>query len=268
MTALPTSAVVDLLADWNFAPEAWSLGEGEVHVWRIWLSSHLPRLDRLRPLLSADEHRQAERFYFQRDQQRFIVGRGLLRTILGQYLNVPPAELAFAYGPQGKPELGSAECVGIPRRNSGEFRADAGTQLRFNVSHSHDLALVAVASGREIGVDVERVRPGPARERIAERYFSARETTLLRSLPADQQDQAFFRCWTRKEAYLKGRGAGLSIPLDSFEVSLLPGEAATLWSADDEAMRWTLRGLEPAPHYLAALAVERDDWHLECGTWA
>jgi len=143
--------------------------------------------------------------------------------------------------------------------------------LRFNLSHSHGLALVAVTRGREIGVDIEWVRPGMSDERIAERFFSTGEVRALRKLPERLQDEAFFNCWTRKEAYIKAKGEGLSMPLSDFEVSLRPEESAALLSTKrdpQEASRWLICELFPAPGFVAALVVETGDWKLRCLQWS
>jgi 4'-phosphopantetheinyl transferase len=205
--------------------------------------------------LDSAELRRAKRYRFERDRRRFIAARGLLREVLSRYVGVEPGQLCFCYGPQGKPQL-------VEERG-----ADA---LRFNVSHAHELALLAVTRGREIGVDLEYVRPDLADIGIVERFFSPRETAALRLLPAAEQSEAFFNCWTRKEAYVKARGGGLSVPLDQFDVSLGPDEpAALLRTRGDaqEASRWSLRRLEPGPGYVGALAVEGHGWSLNCWQW-
>ena len=181
----------------------------------------------------ADERARADRFYFARDREHFIVARGVLREILGCYLKRVPKSLCFCYGSHGKPAL------------AGEFDGEA---IRFNVSHSHGVALYAISRGRAVGIDLERIRFDLPVAEIAERFFSKREDAMLRSLPTDVQHQAFFRCWTRKEAYIKARGEGLSLPLDQFDVSLAPGEpAAVLGTQRDpsEASRWSSSGPFP-----------------------
>jgi 4'-phosphopantetheinyl transferase len=205
--------------------------------------------------LAADEQARAERFYFERDREHFIVARGVLRAILAGYLNRVPECLSFCYSSHGKPAL------------AGESDEDA---IRFSVSHSHGVALYAVTRGREVGIDLEHIRSDLAVAEIAERFFSRREVEMLRTLPTEDQRQAFFRCWTRKEAYIKARGEGLSLPLDQFDVSLAPGEpAAVLGTQRDpsEASRWSLQELTPGPGYVAALAVEGHGWRLACWQW-
>ena len=241
---------------WDPAPKQFALESSDVHVWLASLDRAAPVVQALLKTLAPDEQSRANRFYFQVDRDHFIVARGILRAILGRYLETEPDRVGFNYTSYGKPELNK------------EFdRHD----LRFNVSHSHGLALFAVTRNREIGVDLEEIRPGIAGEKIAERFFSPEEVSVLRALPKDLQDEAFFNCWTRKEAYIKAKGEGLSMPLDTFNVSLVPGESAELFStkADpQEASRWRLRELFPAPGFAAAIAVEGKDWQLKCWNWS
>ena len=198
---------------------------------------------------------RAGRFVFERDRRHFAVTRGVLRAVLGRYLRVAPSAIDFVYNSHGKPALrdGSADC-----------------DLRFNVSHSAELALIAVTHGRAVGVDVEWVQEKFAIEEVAASFFSPAEVAALRALPAARRCTGFFNCWTRKEAYVKARGRGLSLPLHSFNVSLAPGEpAAILATADDsaESLRWSLREITPGPGYVAALAVKGHDWRMRCWRW-
>lgn len=230
------------------------LGSNEVQVWRASLHLGASRLDALLATLTADERARAARFHFPKDRDHFIAGRGLLRAILARHLDTDPATLCFRYGRRGKPALA------IP--------SDMGA-LRFNLAHSYGLALYAVTRAREVGVDLERMQPR-LEEGIAERFFSPREVAALRALPGDRQREAFFACWTRKEAYLKAKGDGLALGLDQFDVSLAPGEPAALLRTEgdpQEASRWSIRELDPAPGYAAALAVEGRNWHLTCWQW-
>lgn len=227
-------------------PSEWALPGGEVHVWRAALDPPAGLVRRLAQTLSADESERAGRFHFERDRRRFIVGRGVLRALLGRYLGLEPPQLRFGYGPQGKPHLADAlETVD----------ADA---LRFNLAHSHELALYAFTRGREIGVDLEHIRALPDAGQIAARFFSAGENAAWLALPESQRLEAFFNCWTRKEAYLKAGGDGLARPLDQFEVSLAPGEAVALrvQGQVEETARWRLQAIDAADGYIAALAVE------------
>jgi 4'-phosphopantetheinyl transferase len=229
-----------LMSDaWTDAPPSFSLRNRDVHLWRAWLDGNGYDLARVAAVLNEDEQRRAGRFRFDRDRRRFIFRRAFLRTILGCYLGVDPARLRFRDTTYGKPEL-----VG---------RGD----LRFNASSSQDLAVYAIARGRAVGIDVERVAAAPWSLALAERFFSPGEVRALRSLDRSLQATAFFRCWTRKEALLKAAGVGLSLALDSFEVSLRPEDPAALLAARPGGLakgRWSLAEIVPAPGYVGALA--------------
>ena len=209
-------------------------------MWRISLEQHGDILDRFRATLEADELERADRFYFEKHRRHFVVGRGFLREVIACYLQAKPEALRFVYGAYGKPAL-------------------AGEQsLHFNMSHSHEVALLAVARNAELGVDVERVRVDFASEDIARRFFSRVEVDTFNALANEEQVAAFFRCWTRKEAYIKAIGKGLSQPLDAFDVTLAPGEAAALLRAEeDDVSRWVLSDIDVGAGYAGALAVER-----------
>lgn len=218
--------------------EADDLGRDAVHVWQAALDGRRPAAVRLGAWLSADERARADAFRSADDQRRFIVGRGTLRAILGHYLSLPPEAVRFAYGPQGKPRLA---------------HASAQAALRFNVSHAHELVLVAVACAREVGVDVEYLRPIPEADRIAERMFSPEERETLRRLPASERLPAFFTTWTLKEAYLKALGDGL------LSNRAHPSRLVGWWSC----------AFSPRPGYQAALAAEgqKGQWWLGTWTW-
>ena len=215
---------------------AFVLAEDAVHVWRLSLAS-CP--DGARELLSADERERADRFHFARDRDRFVAARAGLRRVLAGYAGGAPGELAFGYASHGKPYL-----VG------------PGAALAFNLSHAHEVALVAVTRGREVGVDVEHVRADVELERLARTTFSPAEQRALLALPPEERALAFFRGWTRKESYIKARGEGLSMPLDRFSVSLDAGPDVGFEPDDpDERARWTIRALAIDAGYVAALTV-------------
>ena len=198
---------------------------------------------RLLESLSQEERTRANGFSLPHLKERYIAGRGMVRGIVARYLGCPPAEIEFAYTAYGKPFL----------------RDETKHGLRFNLSHSENQALLAVTRGRAIGVDIEQIRPDFATDEIAKRFFSEREWQALRALPTVERTAAFFRCWTRKEAFIKAIGEGLSFPLDAFAVSLAPGEPAVLrWLRDqpDAVQRWSFRDITALPGFLAALAVE------------
>jgi 4'-phosphopantetheinyl transferase len=209
------------------------LNRGEVHLWVVRLEASEENFARALALLAADEIARAERFRFERHRRAYVIGRAALRALLSGYLGLDPAAIAFTYGPQGKPAL-----------------ADAACSVRFNASNSGQLAAFAFTEACEIGVDVEQHRPLHDLEAIAQRFFSPDETAELLALPASDRDSAFFNCWTRKEAYIKAMGGGLSIPLDSFRVTLRPGDAAGMVSIEgsaEAAWAWTVHAFDPGP---------------------
>jgi 4'-phosphopantetheinyl transferase len=224
---------------WNEPPLSPSLETGTVDVWRIALDQQDDRLEHFRRILEPPELERAGRFHFDRHRRSFIVARGFLRSVVARYLKTEPETLKFEYGVYGKPAL--------PTEHA----------LRFNLSHSNQVALVAVTLDAEIGVDVEYIRSDFASEDIARRFFSRAEVEAFNALPQEQRLEAFFRCWTRKEAYIKAIGKGLSQALDAFDVTLAPGAPALLRADEDDASRWLLRDIEVGEGYAGALAVER-----------
>jgi 4'-phosphopantetheinyl transferase len=229
---------------WDTPPETLLLSVGEAHVWRLNLNLQHKLLLDLERTLSEDEIQRADRFYFRQDRERFVASHGWLREILGRYLHVEPQQLQFCNNSHGKPSLD-----GISAKH----------RLCFNLSHSHQIGLLALCLDRDIGVDIEHIRPERDAVQIAQRFFSTYEVTTLLAVPDDLQEEAFFNCWTRKEAYIKARGEGLAMPLDRFSVTLLPGETALLLHTlpdPEEASRWSLFHIDPEPGYVGALAVE------------
>ncbi len=241
---------------WSEPPANLRLPTGEVHVWRSRLDQSAPVVEALWETLSGEERERAGRFHFPGGRENYIVGRGILRNILGRYLDVEPALLAFTYSSHGKPFLA---------------HTSDDPPLRFNLAHSGRLAVYAMVLDRDVGIDIEKHRPDFAGQRIAERFFSPREAYTLRTLPKDQREQGFLNCWTRKEAYIKARGEGLSFPLDAFDVSLKPGEPAELLATQGdagEAARWSMFALETEPAYASALAVRGKGYDLRQFLWA
>jgi 4'-phosphopantetheinyl transferase len=231
---------------WLPPPADLALSTGELHIWRAPLDVAEDFVKGLAAHLSADEIARADKFVFARDRQHSIVARGILRMLLGRYLGKPSAGIVLGKGPHDKPYL----------------RAETGEPpLQFNLSHSHGLALYVFALRQEVGIDLERLRPDFAGTEVAERFFSAREQEELRALPPELRTEGFFLCWTRKEAYLKARGDGLRIPLESFDVTLTPHLPAELRSTD--SARWTLRSFTPAPDYVAAVVAEGSKWSTQ-----
>ncbi|MBV8200609.1 MAG: 4'-phosphopantetheinyl transferase superfamily protein [Acidobacteria bacterium] len=238
----------DDAAETAFEPRAaagLALPSGEIQLWAVALDPPPEVVESLGRSLAPDEWERARRFRFERHRRRYVVGRGALRALLGGYLGILPREVAFSYGARGKPFLAGP--------------AATASALSFNLSNSHELALVGFLRGQEIGVDVEHLKPMPDLEQIAERFFSPSERLALRRLPALQKPEGFFNCWTRKEAYLKAVGEGLAAPLVSFDVTLAPGEPArmlTLKGDAERAERWFFRCFRPERGYVGALAVE------------
>jgi 4'-phosphopantetheinyl transferase len=227
-----------------------TLSSNEVHLWRADLESVAPYEGRWRALLSSDEQARADRFRFAVDRQRFTATRAILKTILAGYMSCQPGDIAFSYSEKEKPKLARAFSAG---------------DIRFNVSHSGDVSLLAFSRGLEVGVDVEQIRQNVEGEALAARFFSASEQQQLANYRLDQRLAAFFRCWTRKEAYSKARGVGLSLALDQFDVSLAPGDLNCLLATRPhpaEARRWIIRDIPVGEGYAAALCAEGQSWSL------
>lgn len=240
------------ISDAAFQPEARiPLPQNEVHLWRIDLATVATAEQRWEQILSVDERTRAARFHFSRDRQYFTATRGLLRTILASYAASDPKELVFRYSDKDKPSLSPGH---------------SGTQLEFNVSHSGSVALLAFAQGKAVGVDVEQVRENFEHEAIARRFFSEDEQRQLAALAPSERYGGFFRCWTRKEAYIKAQGTGLSLPLHEFDVSLRPGDVNALINTrpdSTEAARWCLQEVPAGDGYIAALCVRGHGWRLK-----
>jgi 4'-phosphopantetheinyl transferase len=239
---------------WPAAPDSVTLLPGDIHVWSVSLERPESSLDALARTLSSDERDRASRFHFERDRRRFTCARGALRHILGSYIDADPIDVSFAYGPHGKPALARL----------------AGERVSFNVSHSDELALIAVASGEiALGVDVEAIRSIPDGDDIARRFFAPAEVARMTVLEPATREGAFFRCWTRKEAYLKALGDGLAKPLDSFEVTFGADEPVELRVPGDpcEQTKWTLIALEPAMGFAAAIVATRGMRDVHSWRW-
>jgi len=220
-----------------------------VHLWRIPLVATPDVLETYCSLLAPDERDRAARFHFDIHRHRFVIGRARLRVILGAYLKSPPQEISFSYTEHGKPYVSKQS-------------------LTFNLSHAEETAVLGVTSNLAIGVDIEHMRRDLT-EGLAERYFAPAEVRALRSFPPEQQPAAFFRCWTRKEAYIKARGEGLSMPLAEFEVPLVDhGELSLMhYKKPLEAARWSLRNVPVPEGYVAAVVVEGHNLSFEHFDW-
>jgi 4'-phosphopantetheinyl transferase len=240
---------------WRDPPDKLLLTKDQVHVWRAYLDCGRDFIKGIGKTLSSDEKRRAKRFYFRKDQYRYIATRGVLRNILSLYVDSSPKDLRFCYSDYGKPYL-SAEL------NPG--------QICFNQTHSRGLAVYAVTRSRKVGIDVEYMNQNIEGEKIAKKFFSPRENAMLRSVPEKNKKEAFFNCWTRKEAYVKARGEGLSIPLDQFDVSMFPGEPASLLNINDspdEVSNWVLEHIFADEHYACALATEGNSLKFKFWLW-
>lgn len=231
---------VGVAIDLATAPHV-TLSQDEVHVWSASLETSPRDIVHLVKTLDSRELHRARQFRFVKDQNHFISAHGLLRHILSLYLHQDPNLVEFCYNANGKPEI---------RHDS-----RTGQQgVRFNYSHSDVLAVYAFARHKEVGIDVEGIQPQVGEESIPEHFFCQSEIAALRSLPASQRAEAFLQCWTRKEAYIKARGKGLQIRLESFEVFPDPGRPVII--TDTEGTNWFLQSFVPAPEYAAALVAE------------
>jgi 4'-phosphopantetheinyl transferase len=237
--------------DFPCSQEHPTLAVAEIHVWRAALDVDAAALQRLRAFLAEDELARAARYRFALPRRRFVVARGILRLLLGRYLGISPEEVRFSYTPRGKPALSVPEHA----------------WLHFNLAHSEDWALYAVARGRAVGVDIERVYPIKGRDRLVERFFSAGECAAFNALPDSQKQSAFFATWTRKEAYMKGQGAGFALPLKQFDVSVRPAGPARLLADRSRAGNpepWSLHAVPGIPGYAATVAARGEISRIRC----
>lgn len=227
-----------------------ALPSHEAHVWCVRLDLHPASLARLYATLSRDERRRSAGFRCPRDRRRFIAAHGLLRELLGRYLQTPADRIGYVCNAFGKPELG----------------AEFGGRLQFNLSHSAGLALIAIAADARLGVDVERLRARADDEDIARCFFSAPEIEQLAAVPTPLRAEAFLGLWTKKEAYVKACGQGLAMPLDGFSVppttDPAQGPVDLDMASDAVALsgHWSIHTLRPAPGYIGALAIEGVGW--------
>lgn len=244
------------MSEWLKPATLPELSYRRVDVWRMAMDQPRMRVAALYGILDGSERARADRFYFEKHRRRFTVARGVLRHLLGAYLQIAPDRVAFEYSEHGKPSVA---------------RAANPADIRFNISHSNECALFAFTLRREVGVDVEYVRANLDVEALARHSFSRWEIEVLCNLPAAVRRAAFFNCWTRKEAFIKAHGEGLALGLDRFDVSLAPGEPAVLRrfeASPAELAIWSMRALEAPAGYKAALAVEGDGWELGCWEYA
>jgi 4'-phosphopantetheinyl transferase len=239
--------------DWPILDRAPTLGLNDVHLWRVRLVCDEPTLRSLESVLAPAERQRADHFHYPRDRRRYVVGRGRLRLLLGEYLSRTPSEISIETTTLGKPSVADQPSEG----------------LRFNLAHSEELALIAIAKGREIGVDVERERPEVDCVELAKRFFAPEELAALAASPPAERHTVFYRCWTRKEAYIKAIGLGMQIPLDSFAVTAESDSAALIHTTHDPSQirKWELRSLFPMSGFAAAVAVEGRYWRLSTASF-
>ncbi|HTI14908.1 MAG TPA: 4'-phosphopantetheinyl transferase superfamily protein [Dictyobacter sp.] len=228
---------------WNTPPSSLALSEDEVHIWRTPLSFNEPLTRRLRDILIPEEQTKAQKFYFEKDRQHWTAARAILRILLGMYLNIAPSRVQFHSNQYGKPSLALHHA----------------SSITFNLSHSQGYALYAFTHTKQLGIDIEYMKADIDYASIAQHYFSPYEQETLASLPAEKQKIAFYYGWTRKEAYIKARGKGLSIPLNQFDVTLQPGKPAQFLQSrepDQANQQWSLYNIALDDDFAAALAVE------------
>lgn len=228
------------LTTWQTAPKDITLSSNDLHVWRIALHRERDVIARSRAMLNDEEKARADRLIVKEPRQNFTIARAALRSILSRYLNTPADKLEFIYGPQGKPVLATHE-------------------LFFNLTHSRDIALLAITRHAEVGIDIEHMDPARATEDIAARFFSPAEQSAFAAYHGDERIRAFFRCWSRKEAVIKALGEGLLCPLNSFDVSLDEHDARLLAFRrhDIDASTWRIMSVFPHPAYMAAVATSQ-----------
>ena len=229
-------------SQWGSPPAVPVLADGEVHIWQAGLEEEKTTV--LKTFLSDEEWSRAARFRSHRPRNEFIVARGQLRIILAKYLNMPPAQVGFEYSHFGKPSIHG------PSRG----------KIKFNVAHSDGVALYAIARDREIGIDLERIKPFSFDERTVAECLTAEEIRILMSLPSDEGKKFFFECWTRKESYLKACGVGLMSPPNQIETCRISERSAAIWEIEacqaEKQAAWAFQDIPPIPGYASAVVVE------------
>src|SRR6266404_4687666 len=226
-----------------------ALAENELHVWRAFLDVPPALLQRLESTLHANEKERAEKFLVPQTRERFVAARGILRELFAAYLGIDPEKVELRYGPQGKPSISSVH----------------NSKTCFSVSHSQGMGVFAFANGCEVGADIEQIKAGFKGMEIASHFFSSEEIAALAKLPQELATEAFFGCWTKKEAYVKARGQGLSIPLRSFTVGFADSKQLL---RDETGAPWSCYALEPAPGFAGAVVAAGDNWSLKCWQWS
>ncbi len=243
-------------SSWEIPPQDLHIASGQIQVWRAQLHLMIPQLDTFIPHLSQEERDRGNRLVKTEHRCRFLISHAILRLILSRYLGQPPNDIQLQKGPHGKPYL-------------------EDQPLQFNMTHSNDIALYAITACADIGIDVEYVKRKHRMDALVKRFFSKREYQEYQSFPEGERHLAFYRAWTRKEAYLKATGLGLSYPLDHFDVSLAPEGTQCLLHVEDSAempQHWTLFSFEPCVDYLSSIAIKAPveklityGWGIESG---
>lgn len=233
---------------WSSFPPNQPLAKDEIHVWLAGLEDADICVEYCADCLSSAERDRAAHFKFAPDRKRYLIAHGALRSILGMYLSVRPSAIELGSGPAGKPKLA---------------RSFASDELEFNLSHSGEVALIAVMRGTEVGIDIEHIQKGFAFQSIAQRFFTSSEVAALQNLPPHLQRETFYKCWTSKEALVKAKGTGLSGPLDEVQIAL----TATGVRITPVGRGWSLSEVGPIGGYAAALAVAMPERKVECYRW-
>lgn len=235
---------------WDKPPESSRINEGIVDIYAVSINSVKHKASFFKGLLNSQELKRASGYHFEKDRLTCIVSRGILKLILGSYISRIAEDVIICIDKYGKPYIES-------------------DNLSFNLSHSGDAVLYSVTSGRNVGVDIQHMREIDSMDDIVERFFSEDEISDYRSLPEHLKKEGFYNCWSRKEAYIKALGLGLSYPLDSFTVSLIPGSDVKLLNdKSNDISQWSLKGLPVFPEYAAAVAVFGTDINYNCYRWS
>lgn len=241
-----------ILLHWPIPNKFPNLEMHQAHIWSAVLNYDIQKLKIFFDLLDADEQVRANRFHFEKDRNQFIASHGILRKILSGYLNISPEKIIFSYNEFGKPFIANQ------------------SDIQFNLSHSKNITLIAITKNYSIGVDIEYIKQTRDIEAIAERYFSTHECSALKQLPTEERQKAFFNGWSRKEAFLKAHGQGLSYSLEKVEVSLATNEPAkfiAIHDANENISEWELYNLEPANDFAAAVAIKGELKKIEMLQW-
>jgi 4'-phosphopantetheinyl transferase len=239
---------------WGLVPESWRLSNGDVNIFCAALNQPTSSMKEFERTLDSGEISRSERFLLEADRSRFVVSRGILRRLLGLLSGTDPSKIRFRYSSHGKPSLdGSLSEKGI----------------RFNMSHSNHLALYAFSIDREVGVDLEYIRPFEALKEFVDRFFSEKEKIFLKNLPLNDRTESFFKLWTRREALLKALGQGLTMA-ELFDPSGGEGERPGLVGIkgnNENHPYYYVQQLKPAPNYVGAIAVEESNPRVNCWRW-